>query len=78
MITIGNMHQRYIFRVWSVVLPVLQCYRFCRCLLLFCCCLLYFIYLLEGEGAGGGSMCILYFVAAVALCVRVKGGGGLT
>ena len=37
--------------------------------------LLYFIYLLEGEGAGGGSTCMLYFVAAVAFCVRVRGAG---
>ena len=36
-------------------------------------CLLYFIYLLEGEGAGGGSTCMLYFVDAVALCVSVRG-----
>ena len=40
-------------------------------------CLLCFIYLLEGEGAGGGGgMCVLYFVAAVALCVRVMRGAG--
>ena len=46
-------------------------------------CLLYFIYLLEGEGghalisgAGGGvGTCTLYFVAAVALCVHVRGTG---
>ena len=31
MITIDNMHQGYIFRVWSVVLLVVQCYRFCWC-----------------------------------------------
>ena len=31
MITIGNMHQGYIFRVWSVVLLVVQCHRFCWC-----------------------------------------------
>ena len=46
-------------------------------------CLLYFIYLLEGEGghalisgAGGGvGTCTLYFVAAVALCVHIRGAG---
>ena len=46
MITIDNMHQGYI-RVFSVVLIVLLV------------CLLYFIYLLEGEGAGGG-VCAYY------------------
>ena len=36
-------------------------------------CLLYFIYLLEGRGGRKGSTFMLYFVAAVALCVRVRG-----
>ena len=54
MITTDNMHQGYIFWVWSDVH--------------FCCCLLYFVYLLEGEG--------LYFIAAAALCVHVKGVRG--
>ena len=38
-------------------------------------CLLYFIYLLEGEAGRKGSTCMLYFVAAVALYVRVRGPG---
>ena len=54
MISIGDMHQGYIFRVWSVVLLVVQCY--CVQLMFILFCLLYFISLLEGEGAGGGVL----------------------
>ena len=73
MITIDNMHQGYIFRVCSVVLLVVQCYRFC-----WCCsfCLLALLHIPSSEWGGRrGSMCMLYFVAAVALCVRVRGTG---
>ena len=73
MITIDNMHQEYIFRVCSVVLLVVQCYRFC-----WCCsfCLLALLHIPSwGWGGRRGSTCMLYFVAAVALCVRVSGAG---
>ena len=70
MISTDNMHQGYIFRVCSVVLLVVQCYRFC------CCCSLCLLALLHipswGWGGRRGSACMLYFVAAVALCVRVR------
>ena len=73
MISIDNMHQEYIFRVCSVVLLVVQCYRFC-----WCCsfCLLALLHIPSSEWGGRrGSMCMLYFVAAVALCVHVWGAG---
>ena len=73
MTSIGNMSQRYIFRVYSVVLLVVQCYRFCWCCSL---CLLALLHILSwGWGGRRGSTCMLYFVAAVALCVRVRGAG---
>ena len=73
MITIDNMHQEYIFRVCSVVLLVVQCYRFC-----WCCsfCLLTLLHIPSwGWGGRKGSTCMLYFVAAVALCVHVRVAG---
>ena len=73
MITIDNLYQGYIFRVWSVVLLLVQCYRFC------CWCSFCLLALLHippwGWGGRRGSMCMLYFVAAVALRVRVRGAG---
>ena len=72
MISIDNMHQGYIFRVCSVVLLVVQCYRFCWCSF----CLLALLHIPSSEWGGRrGSMCMLYFVAAVALCVHVRGAG---
>ena len=73
MITTDNMHQGYSFRVCSVVLLVVQCYRFC-----WCCsfCLLTLLHVPSwGWGGIKGSTCMLYFVAAVALCVHVRGAG---
>ena len=52
MITIDNMHQGYIFRVCSVELLVVQCYRFSWCCS-FCLLALLHIPSWEGEGAGG-------------------------
>ena len=75
MITTDNMHQEYVFRVCSVVLLVVQCYRFCLCCS-FCLLALLHIPSWPGWEGGRGSRCMLYFVAAVALCVRVRGGGG--
>ena len=72
MITIDNMHQGYIFRVCSVVLLVVQCYRFWWCSL----CLLALLHVPSwGWGGRRGSTCTLYFVAAVALCVHIRGAG---
>ena len=70
MITTDNMHQEYVFRVCSVVLLVVQCYRFCLCCSF---CLLALLNIPSG-GWGGrrGSMCILYFVA-LSVCVRGAG-----
>ena len=70
MISIDNMHQGYI-RVFSVELLVVQCYRFCwRCSF----CLLVLLHIpFWGWGGRRGSTCMLYFVAAVALCVSVRG-----
>ena len=65
MITIHKMHQVYIFRVCSVVFLVVQCHRFCY--VVHFVCLLYLIYLLEGEGAGGG-VCA-YCTLLPSLCV---------
>ena len=73
MITIDNMHQGYIFRLSSAVLLVVQCYRFCWW---WSFCLLVLLHIPSwGRGGRKGSMCMLYFVAAVALCVRVRGPG---
>ena len=73
MITIDNMHQGYIFRVCSVALLLVQCYWFCWCCSL---CLLALLHIPSwGWGGRRGSMCILFFVAAVALCVHVRGAG---
>ena len=73
MITIDNMHQGYIFRVCSVVLLVVQCYRFCWCGSF---CLLALLHVPSwGWGGRRGSTCMLYFVAAVALRVHVRGPG---
>ena len=73
MITIDNMHQGYIFRVCSVALFVVQCYRFCwSCSF----CLLALLHTPSwGWVSRRGSTCMLYFVAALALCVRVRGAG---
>ena len=67
MISTDNMHQGYIFRVCSVVLLVVQCYRFC-----WCCS---FVCLLTSYTFLRVSTCMLHFVAAVALCVLVRGAG---
>ena len=73
MITTDNMHQRYIFRVGSIVLLVVQCYRFCW----WCSfCLLALLHIPSwGWGGRKGSTCMLYVVAAVTLCERVRGPG---
>ena len=73
MIATDNMHQGYIFRVCSVVLLVVQRYRFCWC----CSFRLLALLNIPSWGWGGrrGSMCLLFFVAAVALCVPVRGPG---
>ena len=73
MIATDNMHQGYIFRVCSVVLLVVQRYRFCWC----CSFRLLALLNIPSWGWGGrrGSMCLLFFVAAVALWVRVRGPG---
>ena len=66
MITIDNMHQGYIFRMWSVVLLVVQCYSVTGSADVHFFCLLYFIYLLEGV------LCC----CSCPLCA-LRGGGGL-
>ena len=56
-----------------ILLLVVQCYRFCWCCLF---CLLALLHIPSWGWRGRrGSMCMLYFVAAVALCVRVRGAG---
>ena len=74
MITIDNMHQGYIFKVCSVELLVVQCYRFCWCCSL---CLLALLHIPSWWwGSTRGSTCMLDFVTAVAFCVCVGRGGG--
>ena len=62
MITIDNMHQGYIFRVWSVVLLVVHCYRFCWCSF----CLLALLHVPSwGWGGRRGSTCLLLLFSAL-------------
>ena len=70
MISIDNMHQGYIFRECSVVLFVVQCQLQVLLMFTLFACFTSYIFLRVR-----GSTCMLYFVAAVALCVRVRGAG---
>ena len=74
MITIDNMHQEdRSSHSCSVVLLVVQCYRFCWCGSF---CLLALLHIPSWRWGGRkGSTCMLYFVAAVAPCVHVRGPG---
>ena len=62
MITNDNMHQGYIFRVWSVVLLVVHCYGFCWCSF----CLLALLHVPSwGWGGRRGSTCLLLLFSAL-------------
>ena len=56
------MHQGYIFRVWSVVLLVVHCYRFCWCSF---CLLALFHVPSWGWGGRRGSTCLLLLFSAL-------------
>ena len=76
MITIDNMHQGYTFRVCSVELLVVQCYRFCWCCSLCLLALLHIPSWWWGSTRGSIHACWTLSLQLPSVCVCGWGGGG--